>query len=69
MLLNRSTHLLTREGKVEMTPERREELARVNMELSMEGLRVLAFAFKELDAVRPLTLEERTALPSLASSP
>ena len=57
-LLNRSTHLLTREGKVEMTPERREELARVNMELSMEGLRVLAFAYKELDAVRPLTLED-----------
>ena len=53
VLLNRSTHLLTREGKVEMTPERREELARVNMELSMEGLRVLAFAYKELDAVRP----------------
>ncbi len=24
VLLNRSTHLLTREGKVEMTPERRE---------------------------------------------
>ena len=58
VLLNRSTHLLTREGKVEMTPERREELARVNMELSMEGLRVLAFAYKELDAVRPLTLED-----------
>ena len=58
VLLNRSTHLLTREGKVEMTPERREELARVNMELSMEGLRVLAFSYKELDAVRPLTLED-----------
>ena len=58
VLLNRSTHLLTREGKVEMTPQRREELARVNMELSMEGLRVLAFAYKELDAVRPLTLED-----------
>ena len=37
---------------------RSEELARVNMELSMEGLRVLAFAYKELDAVRPLTLED-----------
>ena len=69
VLLNRSTHLLTREGKVEMTPERREELARVNMELSMEGLRVLAFAYKELDAVRPSPWRMRTALPSLASSP
>ena len=58
MLLDRSKWLLTREGKVEMTPERKETIARVNMELSMEGLRVLAFAYKELDAVRPLTLDD-----------
>ena len=49
VLLDRSKWLLTREGKVELTPERKEEIARVNMELSMEGLRVLAFAYKELD--------------------
>ena len=60
VLLDRSKWLLTREGKVEMTPERREEIARVNMELSMEGLRVLAFAYRELDAVRPLTLEDES---------
>ena len=35
--LDRSKWLLTREGKVELTPERKEEIARVNMELSMEG--------------------------------
>ena len=58
VLLDRSKWLLTREGKVEMTPERKETIARVNMELSMEGLRVLAFAYKELDAVRPLTLDD-----------
>ena len=58
VLLDRSKWLLTREGKVELTPERKEEIARVNMELSMEGLRVLAFAYKELDAVRPLTLDD-----------
>ena len=58
VLLNRSKWLLTREGKVEMTPERKEEIARVNMELSMEGLRVLAFAYRELDSIRPLTLED-----------
>ena len=58
VLLNRSKWLLTREGKVEMTPERKETIARVNMELSMEGLRVLAFAYKELDSVRPLTLDD-----------
>ena len=58
VLLDRSKWLLTRQGKVEMTPERKEEIARVNMELSMEGLRVLAFAYREVDAVRPLTLED-----------
>ena len=58
VLLDRSKWLLTREGKVEMTPERKETIARVNMELSMEGLRVLAFAYRELEAVRPLTLED-----------
>ena len=58
MLLDRSKWLLTRQGKVEMTPERKEEIARVNMELSMEGLRVLAFAYRELDTIRPLTLED-----------
>ncbi len=58
VLLDRSRWLLTREGKVEMTPERKEEIARVNMQLSMEGLRVLAFAYRDLDSVRPLTLED-----------
>ncbi len=58
VLLDRSKWLLTRQGKVEMTPERKEEIARVNMELSMEGLRVLAFAYRELDTIRPLTLED-----------
>ena len=58
VLLDRSKWLLTREGRVEMTPERKETIARVNMELSMEGLRVLAFAYKELDSVRPLTLDD-----------
>ena len=58
VLLDRSKWLLTRQGKVELTPERKETIARVNMELSMEGLRVLAFAYKELDSVRPLTLDD-----------
>lgn len=58
VLLARATHLLTREGRVAMTPERREEIARVNNELSSEGLRVLAFAYRELDTQRELTLED-----------
>ena len=58
VLLGRSKYLMTRTGPVPMTPERREEIARVNMELSMKGLRVLAFATRTLEAIRPLTLAD-----------
>ena len=58
VLLDRSRYVLTREGQVPRTPEWRERIARVNMELSMEGLRVLAFSYRELPEVRALTLED-----------
>lgn len=60
VLLDRSTSLITRDGVVPMTPERREAISRVNMELSMDGLRVLAFAYRELDGVRELSLDDET---------
>ena len=60
VLLDRSTQVLTREGPVPMTPEWRERISRVNMELSMEGLRVLAFAYRELPEDHVLTLEDET---------
>ena len=60
VLLDRSKWLLTREGKVPMTPEWKEEIARVNMELSTEGLRVLAFAYRELETLRTPTLEDES---------
>ena len=58
VLLARSTHILTREGKVPMTAEWKERISRVNMELSMEGLRVLSFACRELPAGHTLTLDD-----------
>ncbi len=58
VLLDRSTQVLTREGAVPMTPEWRERISRVNMELSMEGLRVLAFAYRELPEGHALSLED-----------
>ena len=58
VLLDRSTQVLTREGPVPMTPEWREHISRVNMELSMEGLRVLAFAYRELPEGHALSLED-----------
>ncbi len=58
VLLDRSQYLLTHEGKVPMTPEHRAKIAQVNNMLSAEGLRVLAFAYHEVDCLRPLTLAD-----------
>lgn len=64
-LLDRSTHLLTSDGCVALTPKRRQELERVNRELSEQGLRVLAFAYRELDEIRPLSLEDECSFTFL----
>ena len=58
VLLDRSKWLLTSEGRVPLTQEMKEEIGRVNTQLSTEGLRVLAFAYRELDAIRPLSLDD-----------
>ena len=58
VLLDRSQWLLTSEGRVPFTQEMKEEIGRINTQLSSEGLRVLAFAYRELDAIRPLSLED-----------
>lgn len=62
VLLHRARFWMTSNGPVEMTAERKEEIARVNMDLSSQGLRVLAFAYRELDTVRALTLEDENDL-------
>lgn len=62
VLLARATHIYTSEGVRELTEQGKQELLRVNRELSEQGLRVLAFAYRELDAVRSLTLEDETGL-------
>lgn len=58
VILGRSKWLMTSKGKVPLTEDKKEEIARVNMELSQQGLRVLAFAVRALDRVRPLSLED-----------
>lgn len=58
VLLQRSTHLFTSAGVVPMTDEERTEILRVNHELSEQGLRVLAFACRELPEVRGLTFDD-----------
>ena len=58
VLLDRSKWLLTSEGRVPLTQELKEEIGHINTQLSTEGLRVLAFAYRELDAIRPLSLAD-----------
>ncbi len=58
VLLARSALLMTRDGPVPMTEERRAEIAQVNQALSQKGLRVLAFACRTLSQPDPLTLED-----------
>lgn len=58
VLLERSDRLMTSEGVRELTEADREEIMRVNSSLSEEGLRVLAFGYRELDCVRELSLDD-----------
>lgn len=57
VLLDRTTHLRTAEGIRDMTETERKEINRQNMEFSRRGLRVLAFAYKEEEEGRELTLQ------------
>ena len=58
VLLSRSDFVLTSAGKVPLTEAQKAEILKVNDDLSNQGLRVLAFATRELESVRPLTLED-----------
>ena len=58
VLLNRVTSIKTKDGVRTITEEDKQNIIDTNMELSQNGLRVLAFAYKELDGVRDLTLED-----------
>ena len=51
VLLDRTTHIRTAEGIRDFTEADREEINRQNMEFSQNGLRVLAFAYKEVEDV------------------
>ena len=58
VLLDRSVSLLTSDGVVELTQERRAQILAVNQALSSQGLRVLAFAFRGMPGARQVTLED-----------
>ncbi len=58
VLLDRSINILTDSGVVAMSAEQKDSIIRMNHDLSASGLRVLAFAMKEIGQVRPLTLDD-----------
>ncbi|MGL4772173.1 MAG: cation-translocating P-type ATPase, partial [Clostridium sp.] len=58
VLLGRMTHIKTSEGVREITEDDKDLIISTNRELSENGLRVLAFAYKELDSDRELTLDD-----------
>ncbi len=56
VLLYRTTHIRTAEGIRELSEKDREEILEQNMRFSENGLRVLAFAYKEVEEDHVLSL-------------
>lgn len=57
VLLERSTHIRTSDGVREITEADKEKISKQNFEFSNNGLRVLAFAYKEVSEDFTLSLE------------
>ena len=58
VLLGRTTHILTSAGRRPITQEDRDAIEAQNQQMSENGLRVLAFACKEVECPDKLTLED-----------
>lgn len=58
VILDRVKFIMTSDGIRELTLEDKNEILEVNRNLSESGLRVLSFAYRELNEVRELTLED-----------
>lgn len=65
VLLDRVVQIRTSEGVREITPEDREKIIKKNQEFSENGLRVLAFAYKETEKEETLNLESETGFTFL----
>src|SRR4051794_22127020 len=62
VLLSRMVKVQTAEGIVDFTDEHKQELEKVNRNFSKEGLRVLAFAFKDVDEGQVIDVEDEKDL-------
>lgn len=62
VLLSRAIKIETSRGIEELTEEHKREIEQVNREFSESGLRVLAFAYKDADEGRNITIEEESSL-------
>lgn len=60
VLLKRSVKIATHSGVRPITDEDRQEISRINTQLSENGLRVLAFAYRELPEIREVSIEDET---------
>ena len=58
VLLARSNRILTHDGVCPMTEEDRRRISQVNAQLSENGLRVLTFAYREMESERAPTVED-----------
>ncbi|WP_196001547.1 cation-translocating P-type ATPase [Clostridium sp. 1001271B_151109_B4] len=58
VILDRVKFIMTSDGVRQLTLEDKNEILEVNRNLSESGLRVLSFAYRELNEVRELTLED-----------
>ena len=61
-LLERTERIWTKAGIRELTEEEKEKIQKQNQEFSMEGLRVLAFTYRELPDRHNLTIEDENHL-------
>ena len=62
VLLSRMVNVQTTEGIIDFTDEHKQELEKVNQNFSKEGLRVLAFAFKDVDEGQVIDVEDEKDL-------
>ena len=61
VLLDRTTHIKTSEGVKEITQADKDRILNTNQYLSENGLRVLSFAYKELDSEKELSLDDENS--------